>query len=85
MCKCVKNTTDILNHVNEKRRKFGLYEVNIDWIGVKIRQKAVFMLPYRKIGPSRVWDKATASKIISAIWMLPYTPQAMSFRYTRCG
>lgn len=84
MCKCATSSIDILYQVNEKRRKAGLYEVNIDWLGVKIREKAIFMLPYRKIGPSRVWDKTTAKKIVNAIWMLPYTPQLM-FRYAKCG
>ena len=85
MCKCAKNSTDILDAINDKRSRAGLYEVNLDWVIVKIRQKAIFMLPYRKIGPARVWDTATARKIVNAIWMLPYTPQSMSFRYARCG
>lgn len=85
MCSCAKSSFDILDVINEKRSKAGLDTVNYDWFMAKWRGKAIFFRPYRKIGASYVWDKATARKIINTLWKVNYTPENKLFRYARCG
>lgn len=83
MCDCAKNSFDIIDAINAKRAKAGLDEVGYDWFMSKWRLKAIFFRPYRKIGTSYVWDRATARKIINALWRLNYTPESKAFRYAR--
>ena len=62
MCSCAWGSSDILNHLNEKREKIGLEPVPYNWM---IR-KNIFK-PIRKIGSSYVWDRKTAKKIVARL------------------
>ena len=72
MCKCL-TSFDIINMLNDKRRKVGMNEVSYDWMMCQHRWRIRFFQPVRKIGTSLVWDLATAKKIVNTLYKIPYT------------
>lgn len=83
MCDCAKSSFDIIDVINQKRKKAGLDTVGYDWFMSKWRNETPFFQPQRKIGSSYVWDKTTARRIINAIWKMDYTPESKLFRWAR--
>ena len=71
MCNCM-TSWDIIDKINEKRAKAGLEQVDYNWLMSQHRKKWVFIKPARKIGPSNVWDRSSARKIVSVLWDLPF-------------
>lgn len=85
MCKCAWSSYDILDLLNEHRKKDGQNPVEYSWMMVQHRSKIRFFKPIRKIGLNYIWDEKTARKIVLKLKGIPYRPNLFSYKEFRAG
>lgn len=85
MCKCAWSSYDILDLLNEHRKKDGQNPVDYYWMMGQYRNKIRFFKPIRKVGTSYLWDEKTARKIVLRLKNIPFRRNLFLYREYRAG